>query len=87
MESKVKIKIKKSEFEVSTGETLIKTLFNLFPAIDQTKFCQQGKCKNCYCSILNGVETREILACQTRLNKSIRIMSLSKNLQNGINLE
>jgi len=48
MESKVKIKIKKSEFEVSTGE---------------------------------------ILACQTRLNKSIRIMSLSKNLQNGINLE
>ncbi|MBN2694859.1 2Fe-2S iron-sulfur cluster binding domain-containing protein [bacterium] len=83
MSDKILIKIGKEGYNVTSGQTLLRALFEAFPTIDKKGFCQRAKCKNCYCLILRkgSTEPMEVLACQTVVRPDIRILGMSKKLQ------
>jgi len=80
----MQIKYRKSSYHIEKGITLLDFIFSINRNINKNFFCQEGNCKNCYAIIMEQgtYQTREILACQTKINYPIRIVALSKNLKN-----
>ena len=76
------LSLKREKYTIKNGTYLIDAIFSINKNIDQEKFCREGRCKSCYATIMNKGTTnmREILSCQTRVSKDIRILSLSKSL-------
>jgi len=74
--------LKRDKHSIKNGTYLIDAIFSIKENIDPTKFCREGRCKSCYASIMNkgGTSMREVLSCQIKLNRDIRVLSLSKSL-------
>ena len=76
------LSLKREKYTIKNGTYLIDALFSINGEISQEKFCREGRCKSCYSTIMNKGTTnmREVLSCQTKLYKDIRVLSLSKSL-------
>ena len=76
------LSIKRDKYTIKNGTYLIDAIFSINENIQEDKFCREGRCKSCYASIMNKGTTnmREVLSCQTKLYKDIRVLSLSKSL-------
>jgi len=74
--------LKRESYSIQNGTYLIDAIFSINEKVDQSKFCKEGRCKSCYCMIMNKgtTSTREVLSCQTKLYKDIRVLSTSKSL-------
>ena len=78
----MKIKIKKSYYDIEKNTNLLDFILKINNKKNESLFCKKGQCKNCYVMILNTstYETKEILACQTRVYGEMKVIALSKNL-------
>jgi len=78
-----KIKIKKDIHDAKPGTVLIDFFFELNTNIDQSIFCKEGNCKNCYTAIMRPgkLNIQEVLACKTKIYSDLRVISARKSLQ------
>jgi len=78
----MQIQYKNSVYNVKNGKNLLDFIFSINKNIEQSHFCKKGQCKKCYSMVMNtgAYSTREVLACQTEIYSSIRIVALPKIL-------
>lgn len=76
------IKYKTNIHDIKKGVNLLDFIFSINTGVNKEEFCKEGRCKKCYSIIMKtgSYSTQEVLACQTGVYSSIRIVALPKVL-------
>jgi predicted molibdopterin-dependent oxidoreductase YjgC len=77
----VEIEICGRKHEVPENNTLLRCFqFLSLETISYGDFCWNGDCLNCQVGIENGDKVKSVIACRTRVDEGMKIVSLSKDV-------
>ncbi len=81
----IPIEVLGRQVEVPEGDTILRQLQYVAPAVGSGRFCWNGDCQTCRVEYTLGAETpvRTALACRLRGKAGMRLVALSPELRRG----